>query len=191
MEVNYWQYYLSLEEDIDRIFRYIEPSEHNFLVFSVELTRLYLAICSEVDVILKAYCSLLKNECKASNINEYAEIVASLNKGIATQTALLQRSEILFTPFSEWENQLPLTWWKKHNGVKHNRGMNFKDANLGNVLTAFSALYLVNLNYCNELRSIELRDQGFFTSLEQTAASLKSRIDVLKLDSVWLGFYES
>ena len=190
MEVNFWQYYLSLEEDVDRIFRFIEPSEHNFSVFSVELTRLYLTICSEVDVILKAYCGLLKNEGKASKINEYAEIVVSSNKGITNQTVLLQRAGISFAPFSEWENQLPLTWWKKHNGVKHNRGMNFKDANLGNVLSAFSALYLVNLNYCNELRSIELRELGFFTSLEETAASLKSRIDVLKLDSVWLGIYE-
>ena len=52
MEANYWQYYLSFEEDVDRLFRYIEPAEYNFAVYSVELTRLYLAICSEIDVIL-------------------------------------------------------------------------------------------------------------------------------------------
>lgn len=186
MEANYWQYYLSFEEDIDRLFRYIEPSEQNFSVYSVELTRLYLAICSEIDVLLKAYCKLLDAGSNPSRINEYAEVVVSSKKGLCSQTVNFQRFGLSMTPFSEWEQLSTPDWWKKHNGVKHNRGVNFRDANLGNVLNAFAALYLLNLYYYHERSSIELRKQGFFEPIEETAASLKSRLDVLKIDSVWL-----
>jgi hypothetical protein len=190
VEVNYWQYYLSFEEDIDRLFRYIEPSEHNFSVYSVELTRLYLAICSEIDVLLKAYCKLLDAVSNPSKINEYAEVVVLTKSGFCSKTVNLQRSRLSFTPFSEWKQQSTPAWWKKHNGVKHNRDVNFKDANLGNVLNAFAALYLLNLYYYHEQSSIELRKQGFFEQLEETAASLKSRLDVLRIDSVWLSVLE-
>ena len=103
MEANYWQYYLSFEEDVDRLFRYIEPAEYNFTVYSVELTRLYLAICSEIDVILKAYCKLLDEGSKPSNINEYAEMVVSSKKGLCSETVNFQRFGVSMTPFSEWK----------------------------------------------------------------------------------------
>ncbi|MCH1918026.1 hypothetical protein L9G15_01110 [Shewanella sp. A3A] len=190
VEANYWQYYLSLEEDIDRLFRYIEPSEHNFSAYSVELTRLYLAICSEIDVLLKAYCKLLHAGSIASKINKYAEVVVSSKKSLCSETVNLQKFGLSMTPFSEWEQLSTPVWWKKHNGVKHNRDVNFRDANLGNVLNSFAALYLLNLYYYHERSSIELRKQGFFEPLETTVLSLKSRLDLLKIDSVVLDLQE-
>ncbi len=190
MESNYWQYYLSFEEDIDRLFRYIEPCEHNFSVYSVELTRLYLSICSEIDVLLKSYCNLLDANSNPSNINGYAKVIISSKKEICSTTVNLQRFGVSMTPFSKWEPLTAPDWWRKHNGVKHNRDINFKDANLGNVLYAFAALYLLNLYYYHERRSIDLRKQGFFEPLEETAVSLKSRLDVLRIDSVWLSVLE-
>lgn len=191
MEANYWQYYLSFEEDIDRLFRYIEPSEHNFPVYSVELTRLYLAICSEIDVLLKAYCKLINASSNPSRIDEYAKVVLSSNKGLCSETVKFQRIGLLMTPFSDWEPGSAPVWWKKHNGVKHNRGVNFKDANLGNVLDSLAALYLLNLYYYNERKSIDLDKLGFFESLEQTAVSLRSRLDVIKLDSIFIDIFQN
>jgi hypothetical protein len=190
LKANFWQYYLSLEEDIDRLFRYIEPSEDNFITYSVELTRLYLAICSELDIILKAYCKLLDDGSKASRINEYAELINASNKDICTESVNLQRGRLSMTPFADWEKTITPKWWKKHNGVKHNRDINFRDANLGNVLNSFAGLYLLNLHYYHELSSIDLRKQGFFEHLEETASSLKSRLNVLKMDSIWFEVYE-
>lgn len=191
MEVNYWQYYLSFEEDIDRLFRYIEPSEYNFSVYSVELTRLYLAICSEIDVLLKAYCKLLDATSNPSKISEYAKIIIPSKKDLCSETVNLQRFGLSMRPFSEWQPLSAPAWWKKHNGVKHSRGENFKDANLGNVLNSLSALYLLNLYYYNERSSIGLRKAGFSESMEQTVASLKSRLDVLRIDSIWLDVLQS
>lgn len=190
MKTNFWQYYLSIEEDIDRLFRYIEPSEDNFSTYSVELTRLYLAICSELDVILKAYCKLLDDDSKASRINEYAELINASNKDISIASLNLQRFRLAITPFSDWEKSITPKWWKKYNGVKHNRDINFRDANLGNVLNSFAGLYLLNLYYYHELRSIDLRKQGFFEHLEETASSLKSRLNILKINSIWFEFHE-
>lgn len=189
MEASYWQYYLSIEEDVDRLFRYVEPSECNFGVYSVELTRLYLATCSEIDVILKAYCKILDSNSRASRINEYAKVVVSANKTISTETVHIQRSRISIQPFTQWENLSTPNWWTKHNGVKHNRDINFKDANLGNVLNSFAALYLLNLHFHHEIRLVDLRKQGFSDPLEQTVMSLKSRLDVLKLDNFWINCF--
>jgi phage-related protein len=52
----YWNYFLAIENDLEKISRYIEISERNFCTYSVELLRTYLACCSEVDNILKQIC---------------------------------------------------------------------------------------------------------------------------------------
>jgi len=47
----HWNYFLALEADILHLSRYVEPREENMQVFSIELTRLLLAIGAEADVV--------------------------------------------------------------------------------------------------------------------------------------------
>ena len=49
----HWMYFSSLEDDLRTMPRYIELTEANMAVFSMECTSLLLAACSEVDVVLK------------------------------------------------------------------------------------------------------------------------------------------
>ena len=44
-------------------------------MFSVELVRLYLAIGSEIDVVLKELCKKINPKSKAIKINEYKETI--------------------------------------------------------------------------------------------------------------------
>lgn len=50
---NYWYYFVSLDRQMLATERYIEFSELNFSTFSVELLKLYQAVCSEIDVVGK------------------------------------------------------------------------------------------------------------------------------------------
>ena len=52
MKLPHWHYFISLEDEIVKISRFIEISEDNYDVYSIELTKLFLSICSEVDVII-------------------------------------------------------------------------------------------------------------------------------------------
>ena len=44
----YWSYYYSFEKDYQRILATNQPKERN-----LELTKLYLSVCSEIEVMLK------------------------------------------------------------------------------------------------------------------------------------------
>jgi len=49
----HWNYFLALEHDLDQASRFIEFSEQNFPVYSIELAHIFLATCSEIDVVQK------------------------------------------------------------------------------------------------------------------------------------------
>lgn len=51
---NYWRYYRELEDEFILIRRYVDFQKDNFGTYSVELLKIYQAVCSEIDVIGKA-----------------------------------------------------------------------------------------------------------------------------------------
>ena len=73
---NLVSYFQSFEKDIEQLSRYVNISEDNYSVYSVELTRLYLSICSEVDVALKVLCSTL-SEDSPKGMRGYVEVIRS------------------------------------------------------------------------------------------------------------------
>ncbi|OOE41692.1 hypothetical protein BZG00_01610 [Salinivibrio kushneri] len=56
MKLPHWQHFLSLEKDFVETVEYVELSDENALTYSIAYTKLYLAICSETDVIAKLVC---------------------------------------------------------------------------------------------------------------------------------------
>ena len=57
----YWEYFLAIEDDLLQTSRYVEFTESNFHVHSIEFARLLLISGSEVDVIAKELCKLLSS----------------------------------------------------------------------------------------------------------------------------------
>src|SRR5690554_1527088 len=51
-------YFQAAEEDLERLGRFIEILEGNYSTYSSECTRLLLASCSEIEVVLKLATSL-------------------------------------------------------------------------------------------------------------------------------------
>jgi hypothetical protein len=176
----HWPYYLSIEQDIANLSRYIELDEANFSTYSVELARLFLATGSEIDVVLKGLCSLLAPNEKVTNIIHYQRLLSDQCPSLINQTAKCQRHGLSFTPWKSWADNESPSWWKNHNSVKHNRGLHYDQANLGNVLSTAAGLYLVNLHYNYQLAK---RETDYpLLDLEHTVAALPRQADLFRLD---------
>lgn len=135
-------YFLALEEDLERYSRYIEFHEDNFKTYSLELVRLLLAAGSEVDVALKELCHRIDPTKHPRKIPEYRTIVSSKFPSIERESVLINRYHIKLEPWLGWSKSIP-TWWDSYNKVKHNRLKNYREGNLGNVLNAVSGLGVI------------------------------------------------
>ena len=166
---NHWKYYLVLEKDFLKTQRYVEidlggdtsyitntkgTNIGNSRTFSIEYLKQYQAICSELDTISKIICEYLGyRDCK--NIKEYTEVILDKYGDITSEVVeVLTLKHFELRPYEEWtkgEKYKSPTWWKNYNKVKHNRVKNYKNANLKNVISALSGLYLLELYFLRRL----------------------------------------
>lgn len=147
----HWNYFLALEEDIEHLARYVEFTTSNFSTYSLEIAHIYLAACSEVDVVAKQLSRKIDPDSNPRNIDDYRRIIDSAIPSIKNEKVTLHRYGLDLNPWDNWnEEQSPL-WWRSHNAVKHERHNNFDKANLKNVLNAMSGLFLLILHYYKDL----------------------------------------
>ena len=139
----HWRYFTSLEEDLKVLSRFVELTEDNFGVYSVEIVRLYLSACSEIDAVLKLICAEIASEKKVGNIIEYQAVISSHHYVFFDQKVTATGHGLEFVPWRDWAGGDSPDWWKQHNVVKHNRSENYEKANLGNFLNALSALFVL------------------------------------------------
>lgn len=64
---NYWEYYRELEKDFLSIRKYVSICEDNSNTYSIEILKLYQAVCSEIDVLGKAMAQLINPLFKPEN----------------------------------------------------------------------------------------------------------------------------
>lgn len=152
---NYWRYYLILEQHVMAAENYVDFSEDNGETYSVGFMNCLNEIGSEVDVCMKAVCGFAENERKT--ISDYCPIILEKYPIITTQKVIMREMEII--PFENWtteEASQSLTWWKTYNNVKHGRNLNYKLANLKNVLYALAGLYVLEMFYLKEISHYEI-----------------------------------
>lgn len=160
-----WNYFRVLESDMLAIERFVEfdlgdnslYDEHtvsdvgNSNCFSNEFVKQYLAICSEVDVILKAICREINSQSTAGNMPEYTtEILQqTMWSELPRQIVEVKSSGIVLNPFFNWSfcPYCAPKWFKMYNYVKHNRQNYYKHANLKNTLNALAGLYLLEIYF--------------------------------------------
>jgi hypothetical protein len=142
LPLSHWNYFLALESDLKTISRYVEIHEANLNTFSIGLTQLFLATCSEIDVVLKEICKIVSLQ-KGQSINHYYQVVAEKVPLLFEKSVLLPLYQIQLWPFQHWLQNQPPKWWTAYNKVKHHRNTNYADANLSNTLNALAALYVL------------------------------------------------
>lgn len=151
----HWNYLIALEQDLEKLARFIEFSEANFTTYSIELAHLLLAASSEVDVVLKALCNLKKPYIDHQNINEYKETVKTEFAELVNEKCFIHRYGIVLKPWTNWNGENNPVWWRSYNKVKHQRDEHFAEASLKNTLNAMAGLSLAILYYYREVFSQE------------------------------------
>ncbi len=151
----HWNYFVALEQDLGKVSRFVEFSEDNFNVYSIELAHLLLAASSEVDVVLKALCKLKAPAKEHRNINDYKETIKATLPSLIAEKAFIHRFGLELRPWSNWSGEENPLWWRSYNNVKHQRDLYFREANLRYTLNAVVGLSLVVIYYYREVFSQE------------------------------------
>ena len=145
----HWEYYLAIEQDLARVFRFIEPSPDNMKSYSLELSRIILITGSEIDITAKQLCMAIDPLNKIEelkSIDKWFPIIRSEFSAITELACSIPRFNIEERkPWQEWKDQESPSWWKAYNKVKHQRNEYVNLANLDNAIYAVMGLYLLLL----------------------------------------------
>jgi hypothetical protein len=141
---HHWNYFFCIEEDVARLSRWIEFSEQNEAVYSIELARLLMTASAECDVIAKSLCRLLDPSSRAQRVGEYQRLLTEAYDDLPAARITIPRFGKTLQPWSNWSKQdTPPLWWTANNKIKHHRAEQFHEANLKNVLNAVAGLQVL------------------------------------------------
>lgn len=140
----HWNYFLSVERDLERLSCFVEFDERNYECFSVEIARLLIAAAAEADVVCKQICRKLNVSSDATKLHEYREPILTAYPLVSCFEVRAPSYGLQLQPWSNWNqaNGVPL-WWTAYNKIKHNRDTEYHRANLKNVLDAVAGLFVV------------------------------------------------
>lgn len=139
--------YSILEEDLIRLFQYVEPSENNSLTFSHRTYELLLRASTEFENNCKA---ILKANGYDTPVRGNWSVEDFFKIELATRVSQYRlriniwhpRAKTL-GPLEEWESGHSLSWYQDYNLVKHDRSECFQKASLVNVVNAVGAVLVV------------------------------------------------
>ncbi len=147
--------FLLIQNDIQKLFEYIEPVDKNKEAYSYRTHELFIRVCIEVEsnckAILRENGYTLKKE-NYWNMDDYRLI---------EKTHRLSEYEIFlprwggelgrYKPFRSWPSGKGLKWYSWYNKVKHDIHSNFRHANIKNLVEATSGLVaLLSAQFLNE-----------------------------------------
>ena len=143
----HWNYFLALERDMELLSRYIEFSEPNFQVYSLELAHLLFAAASEVDVVAKLLCEQISPAMPRGDINQYKAVILTAIPELPDTEVFVARYSLTFKPWSNWAGSNNPLWWRSYNNVKHQRDTHFNQATLKNAFNALGALLILTFHH--------------------------------------------
>jgi len=154
MKYSHWDYFLSLDSDLNEVSKFIEIHSDNYKTYSIQLTRLYLSACSEIDVIAKLFCDVVNPGQlqqiignRLPNMGHYRQVITESCPKFYKMTIDLPKYGFSVIPWMNYKkNKTPL-WWSEYNQVKHNRDKFFYKANLINTIEAIAGLFVLTVYY--------------------------------------------
>lgn len=150
-----WNYFLTLENDLDTTSRYIEPAGQES-VYSFEFAKILILACTEIEAVFKAICFEIEHKQVPGDIGTYKSTILSKYPKIVNTTVTISRLGRNIEPFVGWDLG-KLFWWDAYQHVKHNRGGYFSEATYISAATALSALYVL-IFYLAKITGISFRN---------------------------------
>lgn len=155
----HWSYFLTLEDDLNTLSRYIEFHPDNYNVYSAEITKIFLSASSEVDVISKEICKRFDSTKTYKCFGDRYNCLKN-NMALFKEIVFICKAGLQFIPFSTWSNNTCPNWWTMYNKVKHERNEYYSKANLENCLLSMSALFLLSTEFYSH--EIDIHDGEVF-----------------------------
>ena len=153
----HWNYFLALEEDFERLSRFVELCDENDNVYSIEIARLFLSACSEVDVVLQQLCKKIDPSVDQKGINFYRDFIYPRLPDFTDFEVVIPRYGMSTCPWINWHDNRPPNWWSDHNKVKHQRHEHFDKANVKNCVNSLAGLFVAILYlYSEDARMADL-----------------------------------
>lgn len=151
----YCRAFFLLQNEIEKLFEYIEPADINGVTYSYKIHQLLIRICIEVEnnfkAILRENIYLpIDNKGRPRledswTINDYRKINKSHHLSSYSVEFPIWRGNDhrIRKPFENWKGDEGLPWYQAYNSTKHNRSVNFEVASFNNLLDAFAGLFIV------------------------------------------------
>ncbi len=178
-----------LQEDLKKIFEYIEPHTDNYNTYSHRLYELFLRICTEIESNFKGILQAngyVKSNSYNWNIKDYYKVEAVTKLSSYELKIKLSNKEEVLKPFKDWSERSRLSWYQDYNTVKHNRLNNFNKANLKNVLTALAGLHaLLYSQFQSGMFNLYGGSSAIIIGKNGIASSLNSNIFILQSIGSW------
>jgi len=147
----YWNYYISIEEDLNRLSRFIEFDKRNEPVFSIELVRLLISSSSEFEVVSRELCKVRDINIGNGKIKGIRTGLVGSYHNISDVEISIPKFGMTYQPLIKWKDDKDCEWWRSYNLIKHHRNDKYEEAHLKNVINAIGALQIVNLYYYKSL----------------------------------------
>jgi hypothetical protein len=188
--------YKILESDLKKVFEYIEPSDDNLSTYSHRTYELLLRAATEFEsnckIILEANGYTMSTHL---NITHYCKIdkAAKLSEYEVCLDIWRPQRKII-RPFQQWQSGHSLSWYQAYNDVKHNRQINFNQANVDNLVQAVAGVYALlfaqfgvySFNPYQQINMVEDNDCGSMFSGESVFSIIPPNWpDIEKYDFDW------
>lgn len=160
--------YKLIEDDLKKIFEFVEPTDKNKNTYSHKLYELFLRCATEFEANSKSilYANGYTRK-KNLNIKDYYKInAATCLSRYKLKLNVWHPKEKILGPFKEWSKGHSLTWYQKYNNVKHDRHRNFKEASLINVVNAASGVLAILFAQFDTYTFNPFNDQLIFHSTD-------------------------
>ncbi len=147
----YVRAYLLIQKDLERLFEYVEPSPEAEGTFSFRIHELLMRTCIEVEANFKA---ILDANIYTPAINRFQQPIYNMSvyRKVNTSHHLSSYEVMLpvwngprkvWRPFEGWGPNQGIGWYQAYNASKHDRLQEFKQANMGALISAVAGLLVL------------------------------------------------
>ncbi|MEX6663204.1 hypothetical protein [Pseudomonas sp. W2-17] len=140
----------SLFQELEGLFRYIEPDPNNAAAYGHKIRELLILACTEVEAswrgVIVANCSEIK--CSTLTTRDYVKLLPLLRLDQWSVRLKNYFSYETICPFEGWTSDRPtksLSWYDAYNAVKHDREGNFSKASIEHLLQAMAAVHVLQM----------------------------------------------
>lgn len=151
---HYVRAFLLIQNDLEKLFEYIEPSDVNLKAYSYRTHELLMRTCIEIEANFKA---ILRENIynpkdkegnpvpeKRWNIHNYRKINKTHHlSAYKVHVPIWEGNNSTLSPFEQWSTSTDLSWYQAYNKSKHDRRNEFKEANLENLINAVAGLFVL------------------------------------------------